>query len=87
MLDAMFKQLSYAHGLSALPLVGETLGENLRRTVEQFGNREALVVRHQQVRLTYRELWALTSRCARGLLALGVNKGDRVGIWSANRYE
>src|SRR5204863_10157009 len=65
----------------------ETLGENLRRIVERFGHREALVARHQNVRLTYRALWALTSRAARGLLALGVNKGDRVGIWSANRYE
>ena len=46
---------SYAHGAGSIPLLGETIGENLRRTVERFGDREALVVRHQNVRLTYRE--------------------------------
>jgi fatty-acyl-CoA synthase len=80
-------QLSYSHGASPVPLLGETIGTNLRRTVERFGDREALVVGHQQVRLRYRELWELTSRCARGLLAHDVQKGDRVGIWSPNRYE
>ena len=79
--------LSYAHGASDVPLLGETIGDNLRRTVERFGDREALVVRHQNVRLTYDELWDLTTRCARGLLAHGVDKGDRVGIWAPNRYE
>ena len=49
--------LSYAHGPSDVPLLGETIGENLRRTVERFGDREALVVRHQGFRATYRELW------------------------------
>jgi fatty-acyl-CoA synthase len=79
--------LSYAHGASNAPLLGETIGENLRRTVERFGNREALVVRHQNVRLTYQQLWELTTRCAKGLLLHGVQKGDRVGVWAANRYE
>src|SRR5437588_10830665 len=81
------KASSYAHGASSLPLLGETIGENLRRTVDQHGDREALVVRQQGFRASYRELWELTSRCARGLLARGVKKGDRVGIWSPNRYE
>src|SRR4051812_35805694 len=79
--------LSYAHGPSSTPLLGETLGENLRRTVARFGDREALVVRAQGYRATYRELWDVTSRAARGLMALGVAKGDRVGIWSPNRWE
>jgi len=79
--------MSYAHGATAVPLIRETIGNNLARTVACYADREALVVRHQGVRLTYRELWAQTSRVARGLLALGVNKGDRVGIWSPNRYE
>src|SRR5215471_10002335 len=83
----MSNQLSYTFGPSLVPLLGETIGDNLRRTVERFGPRDALVVRHQDVRLTYKELWELTSRCARGLLAHGVEKGDRVGIWSPNRYE
>ncbi len=79
--------LSYVHGASNVPLLGETIGENLRRTVERAGECEALVVRHQGYRATYRELWEQTDRAARGLLARGVRKGDRVGIWSPNRYE
>lgn len=79
--------LSYAHGASPIPLLGETIGENLRRTVERDGDHEALVVRHQGYRATYREFWEQTGLAARGLLARGVRKGDRVGIWSPNRYE
>jgi fatty-acyl-CoA synthase len=80
-------QLSYTFGASAAPLLGETIGANLRRSVERFGELEALVVRHQNIRFTYNQLWDQTTRCARGLLAYGVRKGDRVGIWSPNRYE
>jgi fatty-acyl-CoA synthase len=79
--------LSYSHGTSAIPLLGETIGENLRMTVERFGDREALVVRYQNYRATYSQLWEQVSLAARGLLANGVRKGERVGIWSPNRYE
>ncbi|MBN9119435.1 MAG: AMP-binding protein [Planctomycetes bacterium] len=78
---------SYAHGACSVPLLGETIGANLRRTVERFGDREALVVRHQDFRATYRELWELVGRAARGLLARGVKTGDRVGVWAPNRFE
>ena len=78
---------SYEHGASATPLSAETLGESLRHTVERFGDREALVVRHQGYRATYDELWEQVGTAARGLLAHGVQKGDRIGIWSPNRYE
>src|SRR5579859_1025638 len=78
---------SYIHGASPTPLLGETIGENLRRTVARVPNAEALVVRHQNYRATYAELWDQTTRAARGLLARGVRKGDRVGIWSPNRAE
>src|SRR5579859_7344482 len=78
---------SYVHGASPVALLGETIGENLRRTVEQFGECEALVVRHQQYRATYAELWDQTTQAARGLLARGIRKGDRVGIWAPNRAE
>ncbi len=79
--------LSYAHGTSTTPLLGETIGEMLRRTVARFPDREALVVRSQGYRATYRALWDATTDVARGLLAIGVAIGDRVGIWSPNRYE
>jgi len=79
--------LSYANGTSDLPLLGETIGERLRATVERFEEREALVVCDQGYRATYRELWAESGRAARGLLARDVEKGDRVGIWSPNRSE
>jgi fatty-acyl-CoA synthase len=79
--------LSYASGPSALPLLGETIGENLRRTVALHGDSEALVVPHQSYRATYSQLWDDVSLVARGLIARGVRRGDRVGIWSPNRFE
>jgi fatty-acyl-CoA synthase len=79
--------LSYASGTSSLPLLGETIGENLRRTVERHADCEALVVPHQGYRATYRQLWEQTSLVARGLIARGVRRGDRIGIWSPNRFE
>jgi len=79
--------LSYASGPSSLPLLGETIGENLRRTAARHGDSEALVVPHQDYRATYRQLWDEVSLAARGLIARGVTRGDRVGIWSPNRFE
>jgi fatty-acyl-CoA synthase len=79
--------LSYASGPSALPLLGETIGENLRRTVDRHGDSEALVVPHQEYRATYRQVWDQVSLVARGLIARGIRRGDRVGIWSPNRFE
>jgi fatty-acyl-CoA synthase len=78
---------SYTHGASSVPLLGETISENLRRTVERFADREALVSRHQGYRASYAELWEQSGVAARGLIARGVGQGDRVGIWSPNRYE
>ncbi len=80
-------ELSYVHGASATPLVGDAIFQNLRRAAARFGEREALVVAHQNHRSTYNELVAECEQVARGLLARGVRKGDRVGIWSPNRYE
>jgi len=78
---------SYTHGASAIPLLGETITQNLRRTVRRVPDHEALVVPYQQYRATYREFWDQVNALARALLSLDVGKGDRVGIWSPNRYE
>jgi fatty-acyl-CoA synthase len=78
---------SYASGVASKPLIGETIGDNLERAVARFGEREALVVRHQDVRLTYAELDERVDALARGLLGAGLRKGDRVGIWAPNRAE
>jgi fatty-acyl-CoA synthase len=81
------KELSYVHGAGSVPLLGEPIFHNLRRTAARFGDREALIVAHQSHRSTYRELVDECEVVARGLIARGVKKGDRVGIWSPNRYE
>src|SRR5215207_10692575 len=78
---------SYAHGTSPIPLLGETIGENLRRTAERHPDRDALVVRSQSYRATYRQLYDATSALARALIASGIEPRDRVGIWSPNRFE
>ncbi|XVV11264.1 AMP-binding protein [Actinoplanes sp. CA-131856] len=76
--------LSYASGTSDLALLGETIGENLERTVSRFGEREALVDVAAGRRWTYAELNDDVDRLARGLLRRGIGKGDRVGIWAPN---
>jgi fatty-acyl-CoA synthase len=78
---------SYVHGASATPLIGETIGVHFDRIVERFGDRDALVVRHQQIRWTYRELKHRVDAFAAGLVALGLEPGERVGIWSPNNAE
>ncbi|MDQ4118306.1 MAG: AMP-binding protein, partial [Actinomycetota bacterium] len=78
---------SYACGRADLPLLGETIGENLRRVAEVHGERTALVDRARGARLTYRQLWERSGRVAGGLAARGVGRGDRVGVWATNRYE
>jgi fatty-acyl-CoA synthase len=81
------QNLSYVHGAVDVPLLGEPIFDNLRRTAQRFGDHEALVVAHQNHRSTYSELVGECETVARGLMARGVQKGDRVGIWSPNRYE
>jgi fatty-acyl-CoA synthase len=78
---------SYASGVSDLPLLGETIGENLENTVARFGDREALVDVAAGTRWTYAEFDAAVNRVALGLLARGIEKGDRVGIWAPNCAE
>ena len=79
--------LSYAHGGSAVPLLGETIGANLERTVDRYPDNEALVSRHQGRRYTYAQFNDAVDVVARGLLDVGLEVGDRVGMWSPNSYE
>jgi fatty-acyl-CoA synthase len=78
--------LSYAAGPAA-GLIEQPIDNVLARTVERFGDREALAVRHQDVRLTWRELDREVERVARGLAGLGLRPGDRAGVWAANCAE
>jgi fatty-acyl-CoA synthase len=79
--------LAYAHGTSSVPLRAETIGRMWEGVARANGDRDALVSRRQGIRWTYAELEAEVERCARALLAAGVAKGDRVGIWSPNNAE
>ncbi|MDX5379542.1 MAG: AMP-binding protein, partial [Halomonas sp.] len=78
---------SYVSGISDTPLKGETIGDCFDATVARFPDGEALLSLHQGLRYTWQELQQSVNQAARALLALGVKKGDRVGIWSPNCAE
>ena len=78
---------SYAHGTSLFPLIGETIGENLRNTAHKFPDNDALICVQQGYRATYRQFWEQVETVAKAFLAINVKKGDRVAIWAPNRYE
>ncbi len=80
-------QLSYVHGASDKPLLGETLGQNFDNACVQYGDQLALVSRHQNIRLTYRELKKQVDIVACSLLRLGFKPGDRLGLWATNCAE
>jgi fatty-acyl-CoA synthase len=75
---------SYASGISSAPLLGDTIGDNLRRTAERFADRDAMVDVPSERRWKYREFDAEVDKIGRALIAAGIDKGDRVGIWSPN---
>src|SRR3989442_2855125 len=81
------KSLSYACGPSEVPLLGKCIGQVLDDTAEKYPDHDGLVVCHQELRYTYGELREEVERAARGFLGLGIQKGDRVGIWSTNSAE
>jgi fatty-acyl-CoA synthase len=78
---------SYASGISGLPLLSDTIGENLENTAARLPDHEALVSCHQGVRLTYAQFNQAVDALATGLHGAGLGKGDRVGVWSPNRAE
>ena len=84
--DEKVGMVSYARGPNR-PLLEVTIGELLHRTADRFGERLAVASCHQQKRLTWAELSAEADRVARGLWALGIRRGDRVGLWSTNCFE
>jgi fatty-acyl-CoA synthase len=83
----VMKELSYASGASTTALLGRTIGEDLAATAARVPDNDALVVGFQDVRLTYAQLDQEVDRLARGLLGIGLDKGDRLGIWSPNSAE
>jgi fatty-acyl-CoA synthase len=85
--SALTTALSYTHGASAVPLLGETIGVAFDRTVARHGDALALSVRQQGIRWTYRQLNERVDAFAAGLLALGLEPGDRIGIWAPNCAE
>jgi fatty-acyl-CoA synthase len=83
----MSNSISYAHGTTSSALIGETIGSNFDRVASSFPGREALVVPHQNVRWSYAELADRVDQLARGLVAVGLRPGDRMGIWAPNCAE
>jgi fatty-acyl-CoA synthase len=81
------RQLSYVCGASTATLVGRCIGEILDDAADRYPERDALVVKHENRRFTYRQLKQEVELAARGFLSLGIKTGDRIGIWSTNSSE
>ncbi|WP_442767425.1 AMP-binding protein [Acinetobacter bohemicus] len=81
------ERLSYAYGTSSQPLLGMTIGEKFDQACQQYANKDAVVSVHQNVRLSYKQLQAQVNAFACSLLQLGLEKGDRIAIWSPNCVE
>jgi fatty-acyl-CoA synthase len=79
--------LAVDNGPTDVALLDETIGENLRRTIATYGDHEAVVARHQGIRWTYAEFGERVERLSAGLLGLGIEVGDRVGLWCPNYAE
>ncbi len=78
---------SYTCGTSEFPLLGMTMGEMIDHTVARYPDTEAIVSVHENIRWTYREFLERINLVARGLMGMGVEKGDRVGIWAMNHAD
>ena len=80
-------RLSAGAGSTEIALLDDTIGRHFDEMADRFPECPALVVAHQDIRWSYREYREEIERLATGLLALGVTKGDRVGIWAPNCVE
>ena len=78
---------SYTSGTSDRPLLGMTIGDKFDETARKYADNEALIVCHQALRYTYRQLQEAVNRCARAFMAIGLKKGDRIGICSPNNAQ
>ena len=87
MTEVLMPQLSYVHGPNQAPLIGATIGGYFDQIADRYAERDALIVRHQQIRWSWRELKQRVDAFASGLLALGLKRGERIGIWSPNNAE
>src|ERR1700693_4777978 len=85
--SAFASDMSYVSGASSRPLLGLTIGDAFDHAVRQWGDRDALVVRHQGIRWSYRNLAERAAAFAAGLLSYGLRPGDRIGIRSPNCAE
>ena len=81
------RRWSYTSGTSDTPLLGLTIGDMFDETATRYPDQPALISRQQNIRLTYHQLQEQVNQCAKGLMHLGVQKGQRIGIWSPNRAE
>src|ERR1022692_3315642 len=81
------QQGSYTSGTSTIPLLGLTIGDQFDQTVGRHPDNLALISCHQNIRWAYRQLQFHVNQCAKSLLHLGVQKGQRVGIWAPNCAE
>ncbi|PAV78356.1 hypothetical protein WR25_24782 isoform B [Diploscapter pachys] len=80
-------QLSYAHGISDVPLLYQTVGETLRKTADRLPDQDFMIFREQNVRRSFSQVYEEARLVGAGLLDLGLRPGDRVGVWGNNYYE
>ncbi|KAI3378898.1 hypothetical protein SNEBB_006136 [Seison nebaliae] len=82
-----FTSLAYDKGDTSIPLTNETIGERFQKSCELYRTKDAIITKIDEKRYTYGDLWSATNRLAKSFLQIGLRNGDKVAIWSHNRYE